>query len=56
MPRLDHATRNIAIDHLQGGESQNEVAPNSTALFSGKGTDSNKLVQRITAKGVEDLA
>ena len=26
MPRLDPATRNIAIDHLQAGESQNEVA------------------------------
>jgi hypothetical protein len=26
MPRLDPATRNIAIDHIQAGESQNEVA------------------------------
>ena len=26
MPRLDHATRNIAIGRLQAGESQNEVA------------------------------
>ena len=26
MPRLDPATRNIAIDRLQAGESQNEVA------------------------------
>ena len=26
MPRLDPATRNIAIDRLQVGESQNEVA------------------------------
>ena len=26
MPRLDPATRNIAIGRLQAGESQNEVA------------------------------
>jgi hypothetical protein len=26
------------------------------ALFPGYGTDSNKLVERMTAKGVEDLA
>ena len=25
MPKLDPATRNIAIGHLQAGESQNEV-------------------------------
>ena len=51
MPRLYPATRNIAIDRLQAGDSQHEVAP-----CPGYGTDSNKLVQRITTKGVEDLA
>jgi hypothetical protein len=28
----------------------------TSALFPGYGTDSNKLVERMTAKGVEDLA
>ena len=33
MPRLDPATRNIAIDHLQAGESQNEVARTHSTIF-----------------------
>ena len=34
MPRLDPATRNIAIGRLQAGESQNEVAPTLNASQS----------------------
>ena len=59
MARLDPATRNLAIGRLQAGESQNEVARTlnvNQSTISRLWKDSNKLVQRMTAKGVDDLA
>jgi hypothetical protein len=58
MPRLDPATRTIANSRLQAREFQNEVARTwmlTKTPFPGYGADSNKLVQRMTTKGVEDL-
>jgi hypothetical protein len=59
MPRLDPATRNIVIGRLQAGQSQNEVARtvnvDQSTIFR-CGTDSNRLVHLMTARGVEDFA
>ena len=44
MPKLDPASRNVAIGRLQDGESQNEV-PRTLNVN-----------QRMTTKGMEDLA
>jgi transcriptional regulator with XRE-family HTH domain len=55
MPRLDPATRNIAIGRLQAGESQNEVARTLNVNQSTLSRLWNRF-QRMTAKGVEVFA
>ena len=54
MPRLDPATRNIAIGRLKAGESQNEIAQTLNVNQSTISRLWNIFQQ--TAKGVEDLA